>query len=216
MHNRKEESISYIRFCDSSKSDSLFALRDPELHQKQLSSDSRHKKMRHALPSSLLKSHKSCLQKFVNLCMIDGKKTIASKLLKSTLFALRAATHQLSDKGDGILYFLEAIENVKPILEVKKVRIAGTTQLVPSVISQNRQETLAIRWILEAAMIQKRRKIANKVVGRKRLKKTLGLDFFLASEIIDAYNKTGVVRKKRDELHKLAEANRGFSHYRWW
>lgn len=202
MHNRKEDSISYIRFCESSKSEALF-------DQKLLSSDSQHKKI-------LLKSHKSCLQKFVNLCMIDGKKTKANKLLKSTLFALRSATQQLTDKDDGIFYFLEAIENVKPILEVKKVRIAGTTQLVPSVISQNRQETLAIRWILEAAMIQKRRKIANKVSGRKRLKKTIGLDFFLASEIMDAYNKTGVVRKKRDELHKLAEANRGFSHYRWW
>lgn len=146
---------------------------------------------------ALNESQRRCLQKFVHLCMIDGKKTKSHLILKKTLY-------QLADYGDGICYLMKAIENVNPILEVKKVRIAGSTQLVPSIISKNRQESLAIRWILEAA------------IKRRNAKKTQPLDQCIVAEIVDAFNKTGVVRKKRDELHKLAEANRGFSHYRWW
>jgi small subunit ribosomal protein S7 len=196
MRNISEDSISYIRDFDSSKTEPQF-------------SDIGAYKIGRSQKTLVAQSQKRCLQKFVHLCMIDGKKTIASNILQATLY-------QLADHGDGISYLMKAIDNVKPILEVKKVRIAGSTQLVPSVISKNRQETLAIRWILEAAMIQKRRKGSTKVFSRKRQNRTQRLDQCLAAEIVDAYNKTGTVRKKRDELHKLAEANRGFSHYRWW
>jgi len=99
---------------------------------------------------------------------------------------------------------VNAIENVKPVCEVKKVRISGTTQLVPSIIATNRQETLAIRWMLEAA------------AKRRMNKKSMSLDQCLADEILDASRKMGIARKKRDDLHKLAQANRSFSHYRWW
>nr|YP_009755776.1 ribosomal protein S7 [Gonatozygon brebissonii]QIQ23054.1 ribosomal protein S7 [Gonatozygon brebissonii] len=138
-----------------------------------------------------------CLQKFINLCMVDGKKNKSQKILINTLYRLQR-------HGDVITFLIKAVENVKPIIEVKKVRIAGSTQLVPSVIPKKRQESLAIRWILEAAC------------KRRLTKKSLGLDECLFAELLDATNQIGTVRKRRDDLHKLAESNRGFAHYRWW
>ena len=157
-------------------------------------------------------SQKYCLQKLVNICMVHGKKSKACSIITNTLYKLaqlqltkeEAATQTLSESVDVIAFVTTAIDNVKPILEVKKVRISGSTQLVPSIISKRRQDTLAIRWILEAA------------TKRRSAKRNLTLDQCLFAEIVDAFNKVGTVRKKRDELHKLAEANRGFSHYRWW
>ena len=138
-----------------------------------------------------------CLQKLINICMVDGKKNKAYSIVMATLY-------RLADYGDVIDFVVKAIENVKPVLEVRRVRISGSTQHVPSLISRQRQETLAIRWILDAA------------IKRRSTKKNIKLDQCLSAEFIDAFNKVGAVRKKRDELHKLAEANRGFSHYRWW
>jgi small subunit ribosomal protein S7 len=129
--------------------------------------------------------------------MIDGKRSKSNLLISNTL-------SQLANYGDVITFVMNAKENVKPILELKKVRIAGSTQLVPSIISKDRQNTLAIRWIVEAAK------------KRRNSKQNLSLDKCLLTEIVDASRKIGVVRKRRDDLHKLAEANRGFSHYRWW
>ena len=102
---------------------------------------------------------------------------------------------------DFILY--NSIENVKPSIEVKRVRIAGTTYQVPAVISRKRQETLAIRWIIEAA--RKRKQNSNKTFSE-----------CLAQELWEAYNKQGQARQKRDELHKMAESNRAYIRYRWW
>ena len=99
---------------------------------------------------------------------------------------------------------MKAIENVKPIIEVKKVRISGTTQLVPSIIPKNRQICLAIRWIIEAAIL------------RRNTKKSMTIDQCFFAELIEASQNIGTVRKRRDDLHKLAESNRGFAHYRWW
>ena len=140
---------------------------------------------------------KRCLSKIVTLTMIHGKKTISVTLLKKTL-------NHLANYGDSVLLLMKAIQNVQPILEVKKKRIAGRTQFVPAIVSKERQFSLAIRWILEAA--KKRR------IGRK----TKDFSLCLAAELLDAAKKVGNPRKKRDELHRLAEANRGFSHYRWW
>jgi small subunit ribosomal protein S7 len=142
-------------------------------------------------------SQQRCLQKFINICMVDGKKTKSHLILTNT-FA------RLANYGDVVAFVMNAIENVKPIIEIKKVRISGSTQMVPSLISKRRQETLAIRWIVEAAL------------QRRKAKQSFNLEQCLFAEIVDASNKVGVVRKKRDELHKLAEANRGFAHYRWW
>lgn len=104
-------------------------------------------------------------------------------------------------------YLFQAISNVQPLLEVKKIRIAGSTQWIPSTISVNRQQTLAIRWIIEGA--KKRPRVSLRSKGTRFSHK-------LAAELLEASKKTGFARKKRDELHKLAEANRSFSHYRWW
>ena len=152
----------------------------------------------------LQSSQKYCLQKLVNICMVHGKKSKACSIITNTLYKLAHFTQTQRESIDVIAYVTTAIDNVKPILEVKKVRISGSTQLVPSIISKRRQDTLAIRWILEAA------------TKRRSAKRNLTLDQCVFAEIVDAFNKVGTVRKKRDELHKLAEANRGFSHYRWW
>jgi ribosomal protein S7 len=106
--------------------------------------------------------------------------------------------------AEGTVRFVKAIENVKPTIEVRKVRISGTTQLVPSIIPNNRQKSLAIRWLIEAA------------IQRHNAKKSMTLDQCFFVELLEAYQNTGSVRKRRDDLHKLAESNRGFAHYRWW
>lgn len=171
------------------------------------------------------KDERVCLQKFINLCMKNGKKNNSNKFLLSILKQLSFSRRipiptgptpsgldslKSSQKSIGAqfrparVFLLDAIANVKPIIEVKKVRISGTTQLVPSIIPKNRQLGLAIRWIIEAA------------IARRKAKKNLTLDQCFFAEIMDASQGIGAVKKKRDDLHKLAEANRGFAHYRWW
>nr|YP_010881073.1 ribosomal protein S7 [Moerckia flotoviana]QDE10631.1 ribosomal protein S7 [Pallavicinia lyellii]WIA66575.1 ribosomal protein S7 [Moerckia flotoviana] len=140
---------------------------------------------------------KQLIKKLVHICMIDGKKTRSRAIVYKTF-------HRLAPHGDVIKLSVNAIENVKPICEVKRVRISGITRLVPSTIATNRQETLAIRWMLESA------------AKRRMGKKSISLDQCLYAEILEASQRMGIARKKRDDLHKLAEANRSFSHYRWW
>nr|YP_009674858.1 ribosomal protein S7 [Metzgeria furcata]QDE12896.1 ribosomal protein S7 [Metzgeria furcata]QIA60816.1 ribosomal protein S7 [Metzgeria leptoneura] len=140
---------------------------------------------------------KQLIKKLVHICMIDGKKTRSRAIVYKTF-------HRLAPHGDVIRLLINAIENVKPICGVKKVRISGITRLVPSITATNRQETLAIRWMLESA------------AKRRMGKKSISLDQCLYAEILEASQKMGIARKKRDDLHKLAEANRSFSHYRWW
>lgn len=154
------------------------------------------------LNNSVLKhqSQSRFLLKWIRLTMTDGKKTKAYSSL-STL--LKAFAEQQTHTTNPIDFLLQAIENVKPVLEVRKRRIAGSTQYVPCIVPKNRQESLAIRWLIEAAR-------------KRRITKKKQLTLCLLEELVDAFNKRGIVRQKRDELHKLAEANRGFSHYRWW
>ncbi|KAJ7298832.1 hypothetical protein O6H91_Y389700 [Diphasiastrum complanatum] len=140
---------------------------------------------------------KQMIKKFVNICMADGKKTKARALVYETF-------QHLAVRGDVVTILDKAVENVRPICEVKRVRIAGVTHNVPSTIAKHRQETLALRWLLEAA------------VKRRSSKKSLSVGQCLCDEILDASQKTGMARKKRDDLHKLAEVNRTFAHYRWW
>lgn len=113
----------------------------------------------------------------------------------------------LKKKDKRLLSFnqllIQAVENVKPNLEVRKVRVGGTTYLVPAIIPKNRQETLAIKWLIGSARLRKR--------GAKG-----SFAENLANELIEALMKQGQARQKRDELHKLAEANRAYTRYRWW
>lgn len=153
----------------------------------------------HHIMSSLNNTEKLNFQKFINLCTRNGKKNKARTLLLKIMCKFALA------KGkNGINIFFEAIENAKPVVEVKKVRIAGTTQLVPSIIPQNRQRNLAIRWILEAAL------------QRYKIKKNRSLEECIFAELVDVSQNKGNLRKKKDDLHKMAESNRGFAHYRWW
>lgn len=154
-------------------------------------------------------------EKFINLLMIDGKKLKASKLFFDMLLLIKKRIEKNPEKKSihliqkssfniSVLHVLaQAVENVTPSLEVRKVRVAGTTYLVPAILSKKRQETLAIRWIIESA---------------KKRKKNLKFNFSecLADEIYEASKKQGNARQKRDELHRLAEANRAYIRYRWW
>ena len=143
--------------------------------------------------------------KLINLLMLDGKKLKASTIFFEMLSHLKREIEGKKEKSDiSILQLVfQALENVKPSLEVRKVRVAGSTYLVPCVLSKKRQETLALRWIIESAR-------------KKKKNSKYSLSECLADELLNASKKQGQARQKRDELHRLAEANRAYIRYRWW
>jgi small subunit ribosomal protein S7 len=132
--------------------------------------------------------------KFVNALMYDGKKAVAEAVVYDAIDALAKTA-----KRDGVEAFLEAINNVKPFIEVKSRRVGGATYQVPIEVRGERAQQLSIKWIIGAA--------------RKRSEKTM--KDRLAGELSDALNNRGGSMKKRDETHKMAEANKAFAHYRW-
>lgn len=158
-------------------------------------------------------------KKFTNLLMKDGKKIKASKILFEMLLILKKRIKKdLEKKNHGpssqdfveipanfelFLLLSQALENVTPNLEVRKVRVAGSTYLVPAVLSKKKQETLALKWLIEST---------------KKRQKNSKLDFAtcLADEFLDASKKVGQARQKRDDLHRLALSNRAYIRYRWW
>ena len=131
----------------------------------------------------------------INVIMKSGKKTIAERIVYG---AFERVSEKLQ-KGDPVDLLMGAMENARPKLEVKSRRVGGATYQVPVEISFERQESLALRWIVTAAN------------GRKGIP----MREALAAEIIDAYNNTGNVVKKKEEMHKMAQANRAFAHLRW-
>jgi len=144
-------------------------------------------------------------EKFINLLMLDGKKLKAYQIYFKMLELLKDKLNilQYNNNNSIIKIVSQAIENCMPSLEVRKVRVAGSTYLVPAMISKKKQESLAMRWIIEAAR------------KKKRITK-LPFSKCLADEIFDAFLKQGYARQKRDELHRLAETNRAYIRYRWW
>ena len=126
--------------------------------------------------------------------MLDGKKGIAQKIVYE---AFETAEKKLSVKAIDI--FEKALDNVRPVLEVKARRVGGSTYQVPMEIKEDRRQTLAIRWIVDFA--------------RKRSERTMIER--LSGELIDAYNETGGSVKKKEEMHRMAEANKAFAHFRW-
>lgn len=132
--------------------------------------------------------------KLINTIMLDGKKSIAQDILYSAFEIVKEKTQR-----DPMEVFLQAVENIIPQLEVRTRRIGGTNYQVPTEVSPRRKKTLALRWLVNYA--------------RSRNEKTM--DVRLANEIIDASNKTGGAIKKREDTHKMAEANRAFAHFRW-
>ncbi|HBM81100.1 MAG: 30S ribosomal protein S7 [Clostridiales bacterium] len=134
------------------------------------------------------------VSKLINNIMKDGKKGVAQKVCYGAFDIVKEKTGK-----EPIEVFEAAMNNVMPILEVKARRIGGATYQVPIEVRPDRKQTLGIRWLLDAA-----RKRGDKYMRNK-----------LASEIIDASNNTGNAVKKREETHKMAEANKAFAHYRW-
>ena len=132
--------------------------------------------------------------KLVNQIMIDGKRSIAQTICYDAfdIMAEKLGT-------DAMTIFNQAMENVKPVLEVKARRVGGSTYQVPMEIRADRRQTLAIRWIVDAA--------------RKRSDRTMAAK--LAGELMDAYNQAGNAFKKKEEVHRMAEANKAFASYRW-
>jgi len=154
----------------------------------------RHKKSvnRPILPDS--KFNSQVITKFVSRMMLDGKKDTCTKIIYEALDKLQAKTEK-----DPLEVFLKALENVKPAVEVKSRRVGGATYQVPVEIRDARKEALAMRWIIAAA----------------RNRSGHGMADTLAAELLDAFNSTGSAYKKKEDTHKMAEANKAFAHYRW-
>lgn len=134
------------------------------------------------------------LAKFINMVMVDGKKSVAEKILYG---ALDTVTEK---RGGEPLELLEtALDNVRPLVEVKSRRVGGATYQVPVEVRPNRRNSLAMRWLIDAS--------------RKRSEKSMAMR--LAGELMDAAENKGAAVKKKDDTHRMAEANKAFSHYRW-
>ncbi|MGB0948266.1 MAG: 30S ribosomal protein S7 [Pseudoalteromonas marina] len=141
------------------------------------------------------KFHNELLAKFINILMVDGKKSTAEKIVYGALDILSTKE---SDK-DQIELFETALENIRPQVEVKSRRVGGSTYQVPVEVRPVRRNALAMRWLVEAA--------------RKRGEKSMAQR--LANEMLDASDSKGSAVKKREDVHRMAEANKAFAHYRW-
>ena len=134
------------------------------------------------------------ITKLINQVMLDGKKAIAEGIVYNSFDIIKEKLSVEPDK-----YFLQALENLKPLLETKARRVGGSNYQVPIEITPERQQTLAIRWL----------------VGYARKRNEKSMEEKLANEIMDAYNSTGGAFKKKEDTHKMAESNKAFAHYRW-
>jgi len=134
------------------------------------------------------------IARFMNRIMLDGKKSISEKIVYGAFDIVSKKT----DK-DPLPFFHEALDNVKPNLEVKSRRVGGATYQVPIEVRPRRAQTLAMKWIVDCAVKRNEKTMRERVAG----------------EILDAHNNKGNAVKKREETHKMAEANRAFSHFRW-
>ena len=134
------------------------------------------------------------VSKFINILMLHGKKTIAEKILYSTLEKISTQKKQVPIK-----IFQDVLNNVKPKVEVRSRRIGGATYQVPNEVKADRAQALAIRWLVEAA--------------RKRSGKSMQDKLY--QEFLDAFDNKGGAVNKREDVHKMADANKAFAHYRW-
>jgi small subunit ribosomal protein S7 len=148
--------------------------------------------VRPAIPDS--KYNSTVLAKFIKRMMVDGKKSISIGCVYSAMSTIKEKTG-----NEELEVFLKALENVKPTVEVKSRRVGGSTYQVPVEIRDSRREALAMRWLIKAARTRSGRSMSEK----------------LSAELIDAFNSTGSAFKKKEDVHRMAEANKAFSHYRW-
>ena len=134
------------------------------------------------------------LTKFTNAIMLDGKKTVAEAIINKSFTNIESKTGE-----PPMNVFNKAIENVRPLVEVRSRRVGGATYQVPVEVKSKRAQALAIRWLVDSA--------------RKRKDKYMSDKIF--SELFDAYEKKGAAVKKREDVHKMAESNKAFAHFRW-
>jgi small subunit ribosomal protein S7 len=136
------------------------------------------------------------LSRFTNVLMYDGKKSVAEGIVYAAMDTLK---RRGGPNSDPLRLFHEAMDNVKPAVEVRSRRVGGATYQVPVEVRPERRQALAIRWLIDAA--------------RRRGEKTM--EERLSAELMDAANNRGTAVKKREDTHRMAEANKAFSHYRW-
>ena len=134
------------------------------------------------------------VEKFINRMMLCGKKQVSRQILYDAMSMVQSKANE-----EPLTVFLKALENVKPMVEVKSRRVGGSTYQVPVEIRDRRREALAMRWIIQAA----------------RARSGSAMSSRLGTELLDAFNSTGTAFKKKEDTHRMAEANKAFSHYRW-
>jgi small subunit ribosomal protein S7 len=140
------------------------------------------------------KFHDTLVTKFISILMLSGKKSVAERIFYGALDVVSERSKQ-----DPLSIFKRAMDNVKPILEVKSRRVGGSTYQVPVEVKPERRQALSARWIVQAAKSRSERTMRQRLAG----------------ELLDAANNTGVSIKKKEDTHKMAEANKAFAHYRW-
>ncbi|MFW6266075.1 MAG: 30S ribosomal protein S7 [Halanaerobiales bacterium] len=134
------------------------------------------------------------INRIINKFMLDGKKSLAENTVYE---ALERVGEQTGEKPLAVVN--QALDNIKPALEVRSRRVGGSNYQVPVEVDENRKLSLSLRWLVEAARARNERKMVDRI----------------ANEILDAYNNTGGAVRKKEEVHRMAEANRAFAHYRW-
>ena len=155
---------------------------------------SRKRKAPKKIPVVDPKYKSSIIPKLINSIMFDGKKMTAEKIVYDAIEKIKTKS-----KDEPINIFNEAINNIKPTVEVRSRRVGGATYQVPVEVKSKRAQALAIRWLVESARKRKDKHIADKIFN----------------ELYDAYEKKGAAVKKREDVHKMAESNKAFAHYRW-
>ena len=134
------------------------------------------------------------IPKLINSIMFDGKKVVAEKIVYEAIEKIKSKT-----KEEPINVFNEAINNIKPTVEVRSRRVGGATYQVPVEVKSKRAQALAIRWLVDASRKRKDKQMSDKIFN----------------ELYDAYEKKGSAVKKREDVHKMAESNKAFAHFRW-
>jgi len=148
--------------------------------------------VREILPDARYNS--TVVTKFITRMMVDGKKSISTKMLYGAMDIIQAKGNE-----KPLDVFMKALDNVKPMVEVKSRRVGGSTYQVPVEVGEKRRDALSMRWIITAARARSGKSMSDK----------------LAAELMDAANSTGTAFKKKEDTHRMAEANKAFAHYRW-
>jgi small subunit ribosomal protein S7 len=151
--------------------------------------------VREILPDPKFKS--DMLAKFMNVVMKSGKKSAAERIVYGAIDRIQEKTGKQGEDALGVL--AQALDNVKPVVEVKSRRVGGATYQVPVEVRSTRRQTLAMRWVIEAARERSEKSMAHR----------------LAHELLDASENRGAAVRKREDTHRMAEANKAFAHYRW-